>query len=52
LMTLPGAFPSDVNFEWYIKESNDILKSIGATNEIPKTVCELSQTRLDLEEFF
>jgi len=52
MMTLPGAFPSDVNFEWYIKESNDILKSIGATYEIPKTVCELSQTRLDLEEFF
>lgn len=28
-MTLPDAFPDDINYDWYINKSNDILKDIG-----------------------
>lgn len=29
LMTLPETLPDDINYEWYIKEANQILKHIG-----------------------
>ncbi len=29
LMTLPDAFPDDVDHEWYVREAEDILKDIG-----------------------
>jgi len=29
LMELPAEFPSDINYDWYIKEANSILTKIG-----------------------
>ncbi len=29
LMTLPDAFPDDVDHDWYVREAEDILKDIG-----------------------
>ena len=31
LMELPAALPDDINYTWYIDETNSILQSIGAT---------------------
>ena len=28
-MTLPAEVPSDVDYDWYVREANDILKDIG-----------------------
>jgi len=28
-MTLPDAFPTDINYDWYIKKADDILRDIG-----------------------
>lgn len=29
LMLLPKDLPSDINYDWYIKEANDVLKAVG-----------------------
>ena len=34
LMDLPPTFPSDINYDWYIKEAYTILKSIGCEQTI------------------
>ncbi|MGH9928620.1 MAG: hypothetical protein ACREA9_05235 [Pyrinomonadaceae bacterium] len=35
LMELPDDFPSDVDYDWYIREAQEILKDIGAIRRIP-----------------
>lgn len=29
LMLLPKGLPNDINYDWYIKEANDVLKAVG-----------------------
>lgn len=33
-MTLPETIPEDLDYEWYINETKDILKAIGALKEV------------------
>ena len=43
LMDLPDEFPSDIDYEWYEKEANDILIAIGylkKDGELNETSCE------------
>lgn len=30
IMTLPDSVPADINYDWYIREANDILMDLGA----------------------
>lgn len=34
LMNLPAEFPTDVDYDWYIRETLDILASVGAFNNL------------------
>jgi hypothetical protein len=36
LMDLPEAFPTDINYDWYIEETYKILQNIGHTPKPPK----------------
>jgi hypothetical protein len=35
LQELPDDFPADVDYDWYIRETEEILKDIGAIRRIP-----------------
>ena len=33
VMDLPSEFPTDIDYDWYINEANDMLVDIGVVNE-------------------
>lgn len=44
-MILPDEFPNDINYEWYIKEANDMLMDVGLVKrpkpaKIPRRNCK------------
>ena len=46
LMDLPDTFPTDLDYDWYIAEANDILKNIGATHDHVSQTPETAQLEL------
>lgn len=51
-MILPDEFPDDVNYDWYIKEANDMLMDVGLVKrpkpaKIPRKNCKAWQELVD-----